>query len=120
MNGWGGYSVPQLPKFRRPAPEWQEQRRPGWENEYRELDVRDALYKPYLEKTVMPQLWLTEANAKRAADIQTAVSEYVKQKQAEWVSGQANIDAEWDAYITQLNRLGLQELLALKRGAAKL
>jgi putative aldouronate transport system substrate-binding protein len=120
MNGWGGYSVPQLPKFRRPAPEWQEQRRPGWENEYRELDVRDALYKPNLEATVMPQLWMSEANAKRAADIQTAVSDYVKQKQAEWVTGQADIDREWDAYIAQLNRLGLPELLTLKRAAAKL
>jgi putative aldouronate transport system substrate-binding protein len=68
----------------------------------------------------MPQLWMTEANAKRAADIQTAVSDYVRQKQAEWVTGQADIDREWDAYLAQLNRLGLPELLTLKRSAAKL
>jgi putative aldouronate transport system substrate-binding protein len=67
----------------------------------------------------MPQLWMTEANARKAADLQTAISDYVVQKQAEWVSGQADIDREWDAYITQLNRLGLQELLRLKREAVK-
>jgi putative aldouronate transport system substrate-binding protein len=116
-NGWGGYSVPSLPKYRRPS--WEEQPRPGWENEYKELDVRDALYKPFLEATAMPQLWMTAANARRAADLQTAISDYVVQKQAEWVSGQADIDREWDAYITQLNRLGLQELLRLKREAIK-
>ncbi|MDR1444035.1 MAG: hypothetical protein LBI94_04080 [Treponema sp.] len=117
MNGWGGYSIPSLPKFRRPN--WKEQPKPGYENEYKDKEVRDALYKPFLEKEVMPQLWLTAANARRAADLQTAVSDYVVQKQAEWVSGQADIDREWDTYVAQLNRLGLQELLQLKRGAVR-
>ncbi|MDR0553385.1 MAG: hypothetical protein LBG76_01110, partial [Treponema sp.] len=116
-NGWGGYAVPQLPKYRRPT--WKDQPRQGWENEYKELDIRDALYKPYLEKTPMPQLWLSAEDSKKAADIQTAVTDYVRQKQAQWVSGQANIDAEWDAYVAQLNRLGLQDLLAMKRAAVK-
>jgi putative aldouronate transport system substrate-binding protein len=116
-NGWGGYSVPSLPKYRRAS--WKDQPRPGWENEYKELDIRDALYKPFLEATPMPALWLSDADAKRAADLQTAITDYVKQKQAEWVSGQADIDREWDTYVTQLNRLGLQELLQLKRSAVK-
>jgi putative aldouronate transport system substrate-binding protein len=117
-NSWGGYSAPTLPKYRRPN--WKDQPRPGWENEYKELDLRDALYKPYLEATPMPALWLTEANAKRAADLQTAITDYVKQKQAEWVSGQADIDREWDEYLSQIDRLGLRELLQLKRNAVKL
>jgi putative aldouronate transport system substrate-binding protein len=115
--GWSGYAVPSLPKYSRPN--WAEQPKPGYENEYKEVDVRDALYKPFLEKEVMPQLWLTAANARRAADLQTAISTYVLQKQAEWVSGQADIDREWDTYVAQLNRLGLQELLQLKRGAVR-
>jgi putative aldouronate transport system substrate-binding protein len=114
---WGGYSIPELPRYRRLT--WKEQPRPGWENEYKELDVRDALYKPFLEAAVMPQLWMTEAKAKKAADLQTAINSYVLQKQAEWVSGQANIDREWDAYVAQLDRLGLQDLLRLKREAIK-
>jgi putative aldouronate transport system substrate-binding protein len=116
-NGWGGYSASSLPKFRRLT--WEEQPKPGWENEYKELDVRDALYKPYLEAQVMPQIWMSEANARRAADLRTAIGPYVAQKQAEWVSGQADIDREWDAYLAQLNRLGLQELLGLVRDAVK-
>jgi putative aldouronate transport system substrate-binding protein len=116
-NGWSGYSIAELPRYRRLT--WEEQPRPGWENEYKEGDARDALYKPFLEAAVMPQLWLSAADARRAADLQTAISNYVVQKQAEWVSGQADIDREWDAYVAQLNRLGLQELLQLKRNAVR-
>ncbi|MDR2177062.1 MAG: hypothetical protein LBP20_03350 [Treponema sp.] len=119
LYGWGGYSVPSLPKYGRPKTQWREKPRPGWENEYKEIDVRDAVYKPFLEATPMPALWLAAADAKRAADLQTAITDYVKQKQAEWVSGQADIDREWDAYVAQLNRLGLQELLQLKRNAVR-
>jgi putative aldouronate transport system substrate-binding protein len=120
MNGWGGYSVPSQPRFQRPKAVWTEQPRPGWENEYKDLDIRDALYKPFLEKVTMPALWFNTDDGRRVADLQTAIVSYIEQKEAEWVSGQANIDAEWDAYVAQLNRLGLQELLTLKRNAANL
>ena len=32
---------------------------------------------------------------------------------ARWITGQGDIDAEWDAYVKQMNDLGLQEYLAL-------
>jgi putative aldouronate transport system substrate-binding protein len=118
--GWSGWSVASLPRFQRPTPGWREQPRPGWENEYREKDVADALYKPFLESVVMPEGWLNQADARRATDIQTAISQYVSQKIAEWVSGNASIDAEWDAYVAQLNRLGLQDLITIKRNSARL
>ena len=108
------------PRYQRPKAVWTEQPRPGWENEYKDTDVRDALYKPFLEQVSMPALWFSADDGRRVADLQTAIRTYVEQKEAEWVSGQANIDAEWDGFITQLNRLGLQDLLTLKRNAAKL
>jgi putative aldouronate transport system substrate-binding protein len=52
------------------------------------------------------------------ADIQTPIVEYVDQKMAEWISGQANVDAEWDAYINYLNRLGLAELIQIRKRIA--
>jgi putative aldouronate transport system substrate-binding protein len=119
-NDWGGYAVPSLPRYRLPAAVWIRQPRLGWENEYRHKDVADALYKPFLEAVPMPAVWFSEAQSRRVTDIRTAIGEYVSQKTAEWVSGQANIDAEWDAYVAQLNRIGLQELLAMTRSAASL
>jgi len=119
-NDANGYSVLSLPRWRRANAIWQRQPSPGWENEYKDTDVRDALYKPFLEPIPMPAAWLNAADAAKVADLQTPINDYVKQKMAEWISGQANVDAEWDAYIAQLNRMGLQELLAIKRRAIKL
>jgi putative aldouronate transport system substrate-binding protein len=119
-NDVGGYALNQLPRYRRPAAVWVRQPRAGWENEYRHKDVADALYKPNLEAVPMPAVWFNETEGRRAAEIRTAIGEYVSQKVAEWVSGQANVDTEWDAYVAQLNRLGLQELLTITRNAASL
>jgi putative aldouronate transport system substrate-binding protein len=119
-NDVGGYSITALPRWRRPPAIWQRVPQPGWENEYKDTDVRDALYAPFLEPVFTPAAWLNTEDAARVADLQTPIVDYVRQKQAEWVSGQADIDAEWDAYVDQLNRMGLQELLAMKRNAIKL
>ncbi|MDR1325823.1 MAG: extracellular solute-binding protein [Treponema sp.] len=122
---WGNVFPPPLPRFHRNNPGLPENLRTevlppvGLRPGYDYQGVRDALYEPYLDERI-PDLWLSQDVAKRRADIQTAISSYVDQKEAEWVSGQANIDAEWDAYIAQLNRLGLQELTAIIRNAAKL
>ena len=118
--GWGGWSVASLPRFQRPRPVWTEQPRPGWENEWRDKDIADELYRPFLEPVSMPALWFNPADARRATDIRTAINTYGRQKIAEWVSGQANVDAEWDGYVAQLNRLGLQELITLTRNTARL
>jgi putative aldouronate transport system substrate-binding protein len=68
----------------------------------------------------MPALWFNSTESRRVTDIRTASGEYVLQKTAEWVSGQANVDAEWDAFIAQVNRLGLQELTTMVRNATRL
>ena len=117
--GWSGYTIPTLPRYRRPRAVFSEQPRPGWENEWRDKDIADALYRPFLD-TSMPARWHDVNDARRVSEIQTAINTYRRQKVAEWVSGQANIDAEWDAYVAQLNRLGLQELITLTRNATRL
>jgi putative aldouronate transport system substrate-binding protein len=122
---WGNVFPPPLPKFHRnntgiPQNQRTEILPPvGLNPGYDYHAIKDKLYEPYLDERI-PDLWLSADVAKRVADIQTAISSYVDQKEAEWVSGQANVDAEWSAYLTQLDRLGLQELLTLKRAAAKL
>jgi putative aldouronate transport system substrate-binding protein len=116
---WGKIWAQSAPKFQRVKAEVQVLPPAGRDADFDELTPRDKLYEPYLEEKPMPQLWLSAADATRTADLQTAITDYVKQKQAQWISGQANVDAEWDAYIAQLNRLGLQELLTIKRNAIK-
>jgi putative aldouronate transport system substrate-binding protein len=124
-SAWGNVFPAPMPKFHRNNPSLPDNLRTvilppvGLDPGYDYHAIKDKLYEPYLDERI-PDLWLSPDVARRVTDIQTAINNYVDQKEAEWVSGQANVDAEWSAYLTQLDRLGLQELLTIKRNAAKL
>jgi putative aldouronate transport system substrate-binding protein len=81
--------------------------------------LANEVYGPYLDPNLYPRFLYTDEENQRLADISTAMDIYAKQKWAEWIVGQANVDAEWDAYIAQLNRLGLQELNTVRQTAWK-
>lgn len=89
---------------------------PGAPEEYKEKDLVDSMYEPFLnEKT--PASWISKEDSKRASTIQTDIEKFVNDKIAKWVSGQADIDAEWDAYKAQLEKLGVSELTNIRRKA---
>ncbi|MDR1530815.1 MAG: extracellular solute-binding protein [Clostridiales bacterium] len=112
---WGAIWTQSLPKYQPPEikilpPE-------GKGPNYPEKDIADALYEPYLEEEVVPDFWIGEDVAEQNAELQTAITDYINQKTAQWVSGQADVEAEWDAYLAQLDKLGLQELIKIKKDA---
>lgn len=71
----------------------------------------DELYGPYIVKEKMPNYWLTAKESAEITTIQTDIDKYVKDKRAAWITGQANIDAEWEGYLAQLNKLGLEKYM---------
>ena len=77
-------------------------------------DDSDALYEPFLTE-MLPQVWATTEVRGRLSILETDIKKYVEQKQGEWISGQADIDAEWDTYLAQLDQYGLQELTSIKK-----
>ena len=83
---------------------------------YDEKKPADALYSPYLTEAV-PKYWVPVEEATRLADLSTAIKEYLTQKKAEWISGQTDIEADWDAYLNQLEKLNLQDLIDIRMGA---
>lgn len=83
---------------------------------YEEKPIVDKLYQPYLTERV-PDYWVDPESAGRFSDIQTSLESYMTQKIAEWVSGQADIDAEWDSYLKQLDKLNLQEYIDMRMKA---
>ena len=105
--------IQSLPKYIRPdvkllPPE-------GMEPNYEIKKIADALYEPYLETEVIPYVWMDSKTSQRIAALTQPIDYYRNRKVAEWVSGQADIDAEWDAYVAHLERLGIQELLRINR-----
>ena len=90
----------------------------GKELPYDEKKVADKLYAPYLDE-VIPQAWATAEDAKRVSILETDINNYVTKKQAEWISGQADVEAEWADYGAQLDKLGLQELTEIRTRAVE-
>lgn len=78
----------------------------------RKVDALEAQREEYI--TSLPMT--TEENA-RAAELFNTIKTYVNQSRAEFVTGQKDIDAEWDAYINELKKMGVDELLALYQTA---
>ena len=83
----------------------------------KKLDV-DPTYEPYLTED-MPAYWMPLDQADEMAEIQTAIEDYIKQKVAEWVAGQADVDADWDAYCKQLDTLGLESYVKMRQDTAE-
>lgn len=74
--------------------------------------------RPYFNSDFMPPVLLTVEEAEELAQIQTTIKDFVKQKQAEWISGQSDIDAEWDSYKKQLQDMGVERYVAIYQAAS--
>lgn len=49
----------------------------------------------------------------RRKDLAVEIQNTATSTLARWITGQGDIDAEWDAYVEQINKLGLEEYLSL-------
>ncbi|MDQ0646052.1 putative aldouronate transport system substrate-binding protein [Microbacterium natoriense] len=63
------------------------------------------------------KLWPDLDSAAELADLQTNITNYVTQAQAEFVTGQRDVndDAAWDAYLSDLDGLGLPRYLEMMK-----
>jgi putative aldouronate transport system substrate-binding protein len=73
-------------------------------------------YAPYMEKENYPQVFMSPEDLKRVNEIETEIKIVVKQKKAHWLM-EGGIEKEWDAYLKQLNDMGLQEMLQIYQKA---
>lgn len=81
-----------------------------------EKKAADEMYEPFLNEAT-PQAWATAEESDRISVLFTDIDNYVKEKTAAWVSGQSDPEADWDAYLAQLEKLGLPELMEIRRNA---
>lgn len=74
-------------------------------------DAIDELYAPNIVPFKMPVYWLTAEESESISTIQADIDRYLKDRRAAWITGQADIDAEWDSYQAQLKTLGLDQYI---------
>lgn len=78
-----------------------------------------ANYEPYWPSTdmLLPPLTLTEDQSAELLTLSTSINDYVAEKLAEYVLTDVNVDEVWDGYITELESMGINEMLAVYQEA---
>lgn len=71
------------------------------------------VYKDYITKEPWPRPYFVAKDANRALALTTDIFYQVNTNRAKWITGQSDIDADWDGYIKKLNSIGLEEFLEI-------
>ena len=64
-------------------------------------------------KYIMPKLLFTQQQADKIDELYPAISEYANSFFVQMVQGQKSVTADWDTYMAELKKLGLDELTAI-------
>ncbi|MFB5497727.1 ABC transporter substrate-binding protein [Enterococcus casseliflavus] len=79
------------------------------------LDLMHDTYLPYItEDNIYPRVFLEKEETDRLAKIETDMWDYIYRKRAEWITG-GKIDEEWEEYLAELERVGLEEWIQIKQ-----
>ena len=72
-------------------------------------------YAPYVPKEPMnlPPMYFTEEQANEVATILPQLQTYVDETFAQAVTGQVDIEAEWDSYLSNLESIGLSRFVEI-------
>ncbi|MEG0320409.1 MAG: extracellular solute-binding protein, partial [Niameybacter sp.] len=73
---------------------------------------RYAMYEPFLADA-LPLFNLTPEESKELSAMATDIRNFASEKKAKWTTNQADIDVEWDAYVEQLNKMGLARYMEI-------
>ena len=74
---------------------------------------QDAPYLDYMEEETYPPMVYSVEDSNEMSVLKTDIDTLVKQKFAEWITGEADIDAEWDGYKESLDSMGLPRLMEI-------
>lgn len=81
------------------------------------LDLMHKHYLPYINnENNYPKVFFDKDEADSLAKIETDMWDYIYRKRAEWITN-GNIDTEWDDYLAELKRVGIDDWLEIKQGA---
>ena len=76
------------------------------------------VYEPYAPKEVYPaNVFIRPEDTETAAQLTTAVKDYVMTNMAQFIIGSKSIDKEWDAYVKGFDGLGLSNYLEIYQRA---
>lgn len=75
------------------------------------------IYDPFTTKEWLPTVRLPEADQKIIGNISTDINKFVRQYKAKWITGEGNIEAEWETYKNDLGKMSVEEYVAVYQRA---
>ncbi|GAA4890452.1 extracellular solute-binding protein [Tessaracoccus lubricantis] len=79
-------------------------------------DMCREFYEPYRANDAYPPVMLSNEELQQINDAQTEINTLVGRKFATWIVD-GTIDAEWDAYVAQLEQMGLSKVIEVYQTA---
>lgn len=81
------------------------------------LDILHKTYVPFMKATYnYPQVFLSIDDQNQITQLETAVKPYAERMKAEWIL-KGGVETQWDDYLKEMDKLGLQKILAIKQKA---
>lgn len=89
------------------------------DNYLRKIGLSVGEYRKYLpeEGTFVPVLTFDDEEIQRISEIRATLQSYVKECKARFITRDMDIETEWDSYLNEINRIGIEEFLAVCQGA---
>jgi putative aldouronate transport system substrate-binding protein len=75
--------------------------------------LRSKEYAKYFPKQIMPKFFLTVEQDNEKAAIFTDINNYVNQMKSRWITGNGNIQSEWDEYVKTLDKMGVSKYVKM-------
>ncbi|MBJ6359939.1 ABC transporter substrate-binding protein [Paenibacillus sp. GCM10012307] len=85
-------------------------------------DEASKKYAPYKQaaENVLPPLFFTNEQAAEISDLSKTITDYVNEMIARFVTGDANLEKDWDSYLNNLKKMDLARYLAIYQEAYEL
>lgn len=74
-------------------------------------------YKPYFPEQVYPKIMMTEEQSERLSILSTDINGYVNRMVANWITGERNVESDWNDFVNQLEKMGLKEYISIYQAA---
>lgn len=82
-------------------------------NEYMLYTKTMELYAPHAVNWSLPPMNFTTEEQEEVATLKTDLESYYKSAMFNFITGNTDLDADWDKYIDEINKVGLTRLLEL-------
>ncbi|ULL15881.1 extracellular solute-binding protein [Paenibacillus sp. H1-7] len=83
---------------------------------YNETKQKMEPYQMKIDK-VMPPVFFTADQASELADLEKTILDHVKEMMARFITGDSDIDKNWDAYVKNLDNMNLKRYLEIYQSA---